>query len=73
MPLIIAVAYKRDRSLTKSRKKVVKKRKIDFSALLRNEEVNEEYFQEIESLMAEKLLRLTIQTQSTQGCECQQG
>ena len=53
-------AFKRDRRLTKSRKKYPKKRKTDFSALLRDDKVENEYFEEIQNLMAETEEILTL-------------
>ena len=46
-------AFKRDRRLTKNKKKHVKKRKIDFSTLLKDEIVGDEFLQDIELLMIE--------------------
>ena len=44
-------AYKRDRVLTKSRKKRQKIRKIDYRELLMNQELNENYIENVENQM----------------------
>ena len=46
-------AFKRDRRLTKNKKKYKKKPKIDFSALLKDENVGDEFLQDIEFMMNE--------------------
>ena len=48
-------AFKRDRRMTKTKKKSQKKRKADFSLLLKNEHVEEEFYGDVVRLMNENV------------------